>query len=225
MPAPACSCLPSSNKHGRRPAASSLHGGAAKLEAALRRAHLCSVLEAARLALRHQILVLVCPEVSLENLHRHVVDLVVLMPLQLLDAVDAAAHLDDGDEGVGALLVEVALPALENVLDALERDAHDAHVRLVEQIHERRHAALVDEVLDLHVVAARGRVRNCPRALLADVEVLVVEHAHKLRDDRVVHHRLQLVAAARRDVGNRPARLLADALALVREQRQQAREH
>mmetsp|Transcript_49497 Transcript_49497/g.99280 ORF Transcript_49497/g.99280 Transcript_49497/m.99280 type:complete len:314 (-) Transcript_49497:461-1402(-) len=198
---------------------------AAELEAALWGVHVGAVLEAAGLLVGHGLLLLVGAEVGLEDLDRHVVDLVVLVPLQLLDAVDAPAHLHHRHKWVRALLVQVALPALEDVLDALERHAHDAHVGLVKEVDERRDTALVDQVLDLHVVAARCRVRDRPRALLADVKVLAVEHAHERGDDVVVDHGLELVLAPCGDVGDGPARLLADALALVRQQRQQARQH
>mmetsp|Transcript_64071 Transcript_64071/g.152837 ORF Transcript_64071/g.152837 Transcript_64071/m.152837 type:complete len:277 (+) Transcript_64071:317-1147(+) len=201
-----------------------LHG--AELEAPLGRAPLRLECEAAGTLVLHGLLLLVVDaKVVLQDLHRHVVDLVVLVPLELLDLVHAAAHLHHQHELVRPGRREVPLAALEDVLDALEGHGHDAHVGLIQQVDEGRHTPLVDEVLDLHVVAARRRVRDRPRALLADVKVLGLEHLHQRRDDLVIHDGLQLLLAPGSDVGDGPARLLADALALVAEEGQQAREH
>ena len=56
------------------------------------------------------------------------------MSLQVRDLVDATAHLHDRDKRVGAVRILAFLPALEDVLNALERHTDNAHVRLVEQI-------------------------------------------------------------------------------------------
>jgi hypothetical protein len=48
----------------------------------------------------------------------------------------------------------------------------------------------------LRTVSAIGSIRNSPRAFLADVLSLCLEHENKNRDDVVVHHHLYLLLAA-----------------------------
>jgi hypothetical protein len=48
----------------------------------------------------------------------------------------------------------------------------------------------------LRTVSAIGSIRNSPRAFLADVLSLCLEHENKNRDDIVVHHHLYLLLAA-----------------------------
>lgn len=134
------------------------------------------------------------------------------------------ADFDDGNKGVGAVGLEVALPALENVFDSLQRHRHDSDVWLVEEVDEGRNRPTVDKVLNLHVIPPRCCIADGPRALLADVKVLVVEHVDHLGDDPVVNHSLQLILAPSSDIRDGPAGLLADALAIAVEKGQKAGE-
>ena len=109
-------------------------------------------------------------------------------------------------------LLRLVLARLEHVLDALERDRHEARVVAREQVAQRLDAPLLHEVLDLLGRAAGRRVRDRPRRLLLDVELGRREELDERRDDVRLDHRLDLLARPRRDVRDRPARLLADAL-------------
>ena len=127
------------------------------------------------------------------------------MSLQVLDLVDAAAHLHDRDKRVSAVRILVSLTALEDVLNALERHTDSAHIPLVQQINvqqinQGRYAAGIHHELDLQVVAARSGVAKGPCTLLADAKVLRLEHVHENGDNVVVNDSLQLLLAAGGDM-------------------------
>ena len=123
---------------------------------------------------------------------------------QGIDLVHAPAHLHRRNERVRAVHMLIDLPALEDVHNAQERHADNAHVGLVQQVDQGGHAAGIHQALDLHIVA-RSSVGNGPGALFADVKVLRLEHVRQCGDDVVVNNGLQLLLAAAADVGEGPA--------------------
>ena len=75
-----------------------------------------------------QRVVLVLPKVLLDDFHRLLVDLVVLVRLQVLQIVQAVLRLHHYRELVVARLVlEVLLAALQNVVDALQSNGEHFH--------------------------------------------------------------------------------------------------
>mmetsp|Transcript_68669 Transcript_68669/g.183295 ORF Transcript_68669/g.183295 Transcript_68669/m.183295 type:complete len:306 (+) Transcript_68669:199-1116(+) len=230
----------STSSQNRCPLRDLLHG--TELESALGSSAVRVELEATRLIHHRRLLLLVHTEVGLEDLDRHVVDLVVLVPLEFLDSVDTTAHLNHRHERIRVCTIkenqegqhkitfehtigiEVALSALEDVLDPLEGNRNNTHIRLVQQVNQRRNATLVDEILDLHIVTTRSCVRDRPSALFTDIEVFCLKHSNKGRNDVVVNHSLKLIPAARCDVGNGPAGLLSDALAVAGKEGKEARQ-
>mmetsp|Transcript_68666 Transcript_68666/g.183284 ORF Transcript_68666/g.183284 Transcript_68666/m.183284 type:complete len:288 (+) Transcript_68666:199-1062(+) len=212
----------STSSQNRCPLRDLLHG--TELESALGSSAVRVELEATRLIHHRRLLLLVHTEVGLEDLDRHVVDLVVLVPLEFLDSVDTTAHLNHRHERIRVIGIEVALSALEDVLDPLEGNRNNTHIRLVQQVNQRRNATLVDEILDLHIVTTRSCVRDRPSALFTDIEVFCLKHSNKGRNDVVVNHSLKLIPAARCDVGNGPAGLLSDALAVAGKEGKEARQ-
>jgi hypothetical protein len=111
---------------------------------------------------------LLLAEVLLDDVERLLVDLLVLVALQELDLVEAAALLDlVRVRVVDAALARVMQAELEDVLEAVERHLDDLGVADVEQVAQWRYHVEVDEVADLLGRAARGGVHNGPRRLLA----------------------------------------------------------
>jgi hypothetical protein len=157
---------------------------------------------------------------------RLVADVLRLVVMQLLELVEAAARLDGDGERVArqvvALLQRAA--AAQQILNALERDRHDLAVDRLEELAQRRNAALRDKVGELVLVAARRGVRDGPRGLLLDVELGAPQQVDQRRHEVGVDDLLDLAVGARRNVGNGPAHLLANAALVVGQQVQQLRQ-
>lgn len=157
-----------------------------------------------------------CLEVAVQDLHRAVVDALLLVRLQLLNLVQPAAVLHNGAEGVDLVGVanRLRLPDLEDVLQALKSHGDYARVEGGEQVAQRRDAAGVHKKLDLLGSASGCGVADSPRRFLLDVKFRVLQQLYQRRDDAGVHHRTDLVLSACGDVGYSPARFLLYGLLL-----------
>mmetsp|Transcript_17402 Transcript_17402/g.43072 ORF Transcript_17402/g.43072 Transcript_17402/m.43072 type:complete len:314 (-) Transcript_17402:912-1853(-) len=176
---------------------------------------------------RREVLVLLVlqPEILLQDLHGLIVDVVVVVVLQILDLLQSLRLVDELRILVGRPLHLVHFTHLEDVLQSLQRHRHDARVAADDEVAQRLDATLVHEVFKLLVRASAGGVGDGPRRLLFDVELGVGQQVDEGRDDVVLHDGLDLVLVPGSDVRDGPARLLLDALlVLCREQRQQRRQ-
>mmetsp|Transcript_6515 Transcript_6515/g.12311 ORF Transcript_6515/g.12311 Transcript_6515/m.12311 type:complete len:256 (-) Transcript_6515:655-1422(-) len=98
----------------------------------------------------------------------------------------------------------------QNVFDPLHGNQDHFGVRAVKKVTKRRNDALLYQVYDLFVVAARSSVADGPSSFLLHIELAVSEDLHKRRNDVGIDHLLDLVCVTCCDVGNCPARFFAD---------------
>ena len=164
--------------------------------------------------LRHEVgLLLLLVEVVLDELEGLLVDLLVLMALEELDAIEAGALLDGHRVRIDAVVeASVVLAELEYVVDAVERHLDDLGVDGGQQFAQRRYHVQLDQVLDLLGRAARRGVDHGPCSLLARLVLALGEYLNQTWKYVRIEHRLNLLSVAGGDVGYGPACLLSDGL-------------
>lgn len=159
--------------------------------------------------LLHDLIVLLV-EVLLDDLDGLFVNLVVLVVLQLLEAVEHAVALCGDREGVHLTLHEMGRAALKNILDSLDRDSNDCLLLHFQDFAQCLEQTLLDHLMELLRLGDGRRIAERPDCLHLDGRVVVQQDMAELVDEAAIDASLQLLVGAGRQVGHDPAHFLTD---------------
>ncbi len=85
------------------------------------------------------------------DLDNQVPYLLVLVTLQLLNSIHTPTHLYHNHIRIATIPLDIPLAALQDIQYPLEHNTNNPRIRLGQKVEECRHAAVLDEELDLQI--------------------------------------------------------------------------